>query len=105
MRARTGWTRARQVRVWAATATALLGQGAGHSDTSQGSGLVKPRARQRTGSGQGLHARGSCCGGRVRVTRARQLGPVTQLMVVQGFGTLGAEGEGAQGKGRALEEM
>ena len=70
MRARTGWTRARQARVWAATAAAaLLGQSTGHSDTSQGSSLVKARAGQRTGLGQGLHARGSWCGGRARQGR------------------------------------
>ena len=39
LRAHTGWTRARQARVWAAKAEAApLGQGAGHSDKSQGSG-------------------------------------------------------------------
>ena len=53
----------------------------------------------------GLERVQAVVGRRARVTRARQLGPVARLMVVQGFGTLGAEGVGAQGKGRALEEM
>ena len=56
-------------------------------------------------AGSGLERAQAAAGRRARVTRARQLGPVARLMVVQGFGTLGVEGAGAQGKGQALEEM
>ena len=56
-------------------------------------------------AGSGLEPAQEVAGRRARVTRARQLGPVARLMVVQGFGTLGTEGDRAQGKGRALEEM
>ena len=56
-------------------------------------------------AGSGLERAQASAGHRARVTRVRQLGPVAWLMVVQGFGTLDAEGARAQGKGRALEEM
>ena len=56
-------------------------------------------------AGSGLERAQAAAGCRARVTSAWQLGPVARLMVFQGFGTLGAEGAGAQGKGRTLEEM
>ena len=70
-------------------------------------------ARGRTAGLRSLSSgRGGCGDGgqgngrlRAKATRARLQGPAARLMVVQGFETMGAEGTGAQGKGRALGKM
>ena len=74
--AHTGWTRARQSRVWAATAAAALAVGCngGGGTAGTGSGALGHVSRLGSlGSGYGGRARHGHNWARARATRARQL--------------------------------